>query len=160
MLPLNWMRVTRFIYRISFMYLIARRTWCPFRQWKSKVVGRHSSMERYVFENRSFKDVFEFRVVSSCRKSIGDHVHWLSTEGLWVRWWLGCLNSKRSMKVHVWNVPKENMIRGPFPSCNKSTGLEQPEEFKTHDRESHVYRWKKALYGLKQNTPGVVWEDW
>jgi len=32
-------------------------------------------MERYVFENIIFKDVFEFRVVSSCRKSTGDHVH-------------------------------------------------------------------------------------
>ena len=30
-------------------------------------------MEGYVFENRISKDVFEFRVVSSCRKSIGDH---------------------------------------------------------------------------------------
>ena len=33
-------------------------------------------MERYVFENRIFKYVFEFRIVSSCRKSTGDHVYW------------------------------------------------------------------------------------
>jgi len=32
-------------------------------------------MERYVFGNRIFKDVFEFRVVSNCRKSTRDHVH-------------------------------------------------------------------------------------
>lgn len=32
-------------------------------------------MERYVIENRIFKDVFEFRVVSNYRKSTGDHVH-------------------------------------------------------------------------------------
>jgi len=60
------------------------------------------------------------------------------------------------MEVHVRNVLKENIIRGSFPSRSKSTGLEQPEEFETHDQESHVYRWKKALYGLKQNTSGVV----
>jgi len=51
--------------RISFMYLIARRNWCPSQKWKSKVSRWHSSMERYVFENRFFKDVLEFRVVSS-----------------------------------------------------------------------------------------------
>ena len=28
--------------------------------------------------------------------------------------------------------------------------VEQPLGFKTHDRQSHVYRSKKALYGLKQ----------
>ena len=114
------------------LFYVPDRTWCPSQKWKSKVAGRHLSMERYVFENRSFKDVFEFRVVSSCRKSTRDH--WLSTGGLWDRWWLGCLNSKRSMKVHVWNVPKENIIRGPFPSCSTFTGLEQPEEFENHDQ--------------------------
>ena len=137
------------------LFYVPDRTWCPSQKWKSKVARWHLSMERYVFENRSFKDVFEFRFVSSCRKSTGDHVHWLSTGGLWDRWWLGSLNSKRSMKVHVWNVSKENIKRGPFPSCSKFTGLEQPEEF-----ETHVYRWKKALYGLKKNTSGVVCEDW
>jgi hypothetical protein len=75
-----------------------------------------------------------FMVVSSCRKSTGDHVHWLSSRGLWVKWWLGCLNSKGSMKVHVWNVPKENIIRVPFPSCSRFTSLEQPEEFENHDQ--------------------------
>ena len=61
--------------RITFIYLIARRTWCPSPKWKSKVLGWHSSMERYMFGNRIFKDVFEFKVVSNCRKSTGDHVH-------------------------------------------------------------------------------------
>jgi len=42
-----------------------KKNWCPSRKWKSKVSGWHSSMERYVFENIFFKDVFEFRVVSS-----------------------------------------------------------------------------------------------
>ena len=28
--------------------------------------------------------------------------------------------------------------------------MEQSLGFETHDRQSHVYRWKKALYGLKQ----------
>ena len=28
--------------------------------------------------------------------------------------------------------------------------VEQPQGFKTHDRETHVCRLKKALYGLKQ----------
>lgn len=28
--------------------------------------------------------------------------------------------------------------------------VEQSLGFETHDRQSHVYRWKKALYGLKQ----------
>jgi len=28
--------------------------------------------------------------------------------------------------------------------------MEQSLGFKTHDRQSHVYRWKKALYKLKQ----------
>ena len=63
---------------------------------------------------------------------------------------------KKSMKVHVRDVPKENLTRGPFPSCSRPTGLAQPEEFEIHDRESHVYRWKKSLYGLKQITSGVV----
>ena len=73
---------------------------------------------------------------------------------------IGMSEFKKSMKVHVWDVLKENLTRGPFPSCNKSTGLEQLEGFEIHDRESHVCRWKKALYGLKQITPGLVWEDW
>ena len=50
---------------ITFMYLIARRAWCPSRKWKSKVSGWHSSMARYVIENIFFKNVLEFRVVSS-----------------------------------------------------------------------------------------------
>jgi len=58
--------------KISFMYLITKRTWCPSRKWKFKVSGWHSLMERYVFENRFFKDVLEFRVII---KSTGDHVH-------------------------------------------------------------------------------------
>ena len=69
--------------KIPFMYLIARRTRCPSRKWKSKITGWNLSMERYVFENRFFKDVFEFRVVSSCRKSIGDHVHWHIAPEVW-----------------------------------------------------------------------------
>ena len=28
--------------------------------------------------------------------------------------------------------------------------MEQSLGFETHDRQSHVYRWKKALYELKQ----------
>ena len=28
--------------------------------------------------------------------------------------------------------------------------MEQSLGLETHDRQSHVYRWKKALYGLKQ----------
>ena len=28
--------------------------------------------------------------------------------------------------------------------------MEQSLGFETHDRQSHMYRWKKALYGLKQ----------
>jgi len=51
--------------KISFMYLITRRIWCPSQKWKFKVSVWHSSMERYVFENRFFKDVLEFRDVSS-----------------------------------------------------------------------------------------------
>ena len=63
---------------------------------------------------------------------------------------------KKSMKVHVEDVPKETIARGPFPSCSRFTGLEQPEGFEINDRESHVCRWKKALYGLKQNIPGRI----
>jgi len=33
-------------------------------------------MERYVFKNRIFKGVFQFRVVSSRRLSTGDYLHW------------------------------------------------------------------------------------
>ena len=63
------------------MYLIARRTWCPFRQWKSKVSGWHSSMERYLLKNIIFKDAFShgFRVGNWYQVagwSIGDHVNW------------------------------------------------------------------------------------
>ena len=68
----------------------------------------------------------------------------------------GMLEFKKSMKVHVCDVPKENLTRGPFPLCSRSTGLEQLEGLEIHDQESHVYRWKKALYGLKQNSLGVV----
>jgi len=63
------------------------------------------------------------------------------------------------MKVHVRDVPKENLTRGPFPSCSRSIGLEEPEEFEIHDQQSHVYRWKKAIYGLKKNTLGIVCKD-
>jgi len=43
-------------------------------------------MERYVFENRIFKDAFEFRVVLSYRKSTGDHVHWHIAPEVWEAW--------------------------------------------------------------------------
>jgi len=68
----------------------------------------------------------------------------------------GMLEFKKSMKVHVRDVPKENLTRGPFPSCSRSASVEQPEGFEIDDQESHVCRWKKAIYGLKQNTPSVV----
>jgi len=154
------------------MYLIARRTWCPFQQWKSKVSRWHSSMERYVFENRNFKRCFYswvqgWKFVSSCRM-----VHWGSCQLTYLIYSIGGLlyealpdvsqmvtgipEFKKSMKVRVRDVLKENLIRGSFLSCSRSTSLEQPEGFEIHDRESHVCRWKKALYGLKQNTPGLV----
>ena len=61
------------------MYLISRRTWCPFWKCKSKVTRWHSSMKRYVFENEIFKDAFThgFRVgnlYQAAGWSIGDHV--------------------------------------------------------------------------------------
>ena len=62
---------------------------------------------------------------------------------------------KKSMRVHVRDVPKENLTRGPFPSCSKFIGLEQLEGFEIHDQESHVCRLKKALYDLKQEP-----QDW
>ena len=39
----------------SYMYLISRRTWCPFRQWKTKATRWNSSMARYVFGKRILK---------------------------------------------------------------------------------------------------------
>ena len=108
MLPLNWMRVTHFICRIYFMYLIARRTWCPFQQWKSKVTRWHSSMQRYVFENRRFW-------VQCCIKL--QEVHWGpcpltdSTGGLWVRGWQGCLNSKRAWK-YMYEMYRRKILQG------------------------------------------------
>ena len=63
------------------MYLIARRTWCPSRKWKSKVSGWHSSMERYMFKKIIFEDAFShgFKVGNLYQVagwSIGDHVNW------------------------------------------------------------------------------------
>ena len=67
---------------------------------------------------------------------------------------IGMPEFKKSMKVHVSDVLKENLTREQFPSCSKSTGLEQPEGFEIHDQESHVCRWKKSLYVLEQ-TPRI-----
>ena len=36
--------------------------------------------------------------------------------------------------------------------------MEQSLGFETHDRQSHVYRWKKALYGLNQVSR--TWYGW
>jgi len=56
---------------------------------------------------------------------------------------------KKTMKVHVRDVPKENITRGPFPSCRKSIGLKQPKGFEIHDHECDVCRLKKYLYDLE-----------
>jgi len=157
------------------MYLITRRACCPSRKWKPNVLGWHSLMERYVLKNRIFKDVFShgFRVgnlYQVARWSIGDHVNWHITSITSEVYLWGPTQCESDGDRDAWiqeehegtclRYTKGNIIKGPFPSCNRSTGLGQPEEFEIHDWESHVYRWKKALYGLKQNTPGVVWEDW
>ena len=100
-------------------------------------------MERYVFENRIFKDAFThgFKVGNLYQVagwSIGDHVSW-HISSITPEVYCGALPDvsqivsgmpefKKSMTVHVWDVPKENITRGPFPSCSRSTGLEHPEE--------------------------------
>jgi len=101
-------------------------------------------------------------------------VHWwpcqlthlfYSTEGLlimgpypiWVKWWHGCMNSWRAWRYMSEMYWKKNLTRVPFPSCSKSTGLEQPEGFEIHDQESHVCRLKKALYDLEL-TPWAWYE--
>lgn len=52
------MRVTRFIYKNLFYVPDHKKNLVSIRQWKTKVLGWHSSTERYVFENRIFKDAF------------------------------------------------------------------------------------------------------
>ena len=58
-----------------FYVLDRKKNLVSISEMESKVSGWHSSMERYVFENRIFKDAFEFKVILSYRKSTRDHVH-------------------------------------------------------------------------------------
>ena len=61
------------------------------------------------------------------------------------------LATKLEWKLHQMDV-KTTFLNGVD---KEEVYMEQSLGFKTHDRQSHVYRWKKALYRLKQ-----VWQIW
>lgn len=121
------------------------------------------TMKRYVFE----KQILKILLLLGSRLAIciklqevqwGPNISSMALEVylylcylMWDRWWHGFLYSKKSMKVHSRDVPKEILQRGPFPSCNiRTSDVEQPEGFEIHEQESHVCMLKKALYSLKQ----------
>ena len=56
------------------------------------------------------------------------------------------LATKLGWKLHQMDV-KTAFLNGVV---EEEVYMEQPLGFETHDRQSHVCRWKKALYGLKQ----------
>ena len=56
------------------------------------------------------------------------------------------LAAKLEWKLHQMDV-KTTFLNGVVKD---KVYVEQSLGFETHDRQSHVYRWKKALYGLKQ----------
>ena len=56
------------------------------------------------------------------------------------------LAAKLGWKLHQMDV-KTTFLNG---LVEDEVYVEQPLGFETHDRQSHVCRWKKALYGLKQ----------
>eukprot|EP00253_Pinus_taeda_P017764 PITA_17764 len=54
--------------------------------------------------------------------------------------------SQMGWKIHQMDV-KTTFLNGKI---EEEVYIEQPEDFKTFDRDSHVCRLKRALYGLKQ----------
>ena len=52
--------------------------------------------------------------------------------------------------VMKWNIHQMD-VKPTFLNgvVEEEVYVEQPLSFETHDRESHVCKWKKALYGLK-----------
>ena len=56
------------------------------------------------------------------------------------------LAAKLGWKLHQMDV-ETSFLNGVVKD---EVYMEQSLRFETHDRQSHVYRWKKALYGLKQ----------
>ena len=65
------------------------------------------------------------------------------------------LAAKLGWKLHQMNV-KTTFLNGVVKD---KVYMEHSLGFETHDRQSHVYRWKKALYGLKQVPKNLVWQD-
>ena len=123
MLPLNWMRVTLFIYKDLFYVPNHKKNLASIS--KMEVIGFRVAfmdgkvhVKKYNFQRCFFSWVQGWQFVSSCRM-----VHWgpcklshliYSTEGLlivpylmWVRWWQGCPNSRRAWKYMFEMYPRK-----------------------------------------------------